>query len=94
MPSHSSVSQFFAIRAQWLVWLCALGGLTAPLSRALPTNHVPWLQWLVELAAHWQWVYATVGAVAAQCMAAGCARAGGGGVIRLAARYPAPSSRA
>jgi endonuclease/exonuclease/phosphatase (EEP) superfamily protein YafD len=64
MPSHSSVSQFFAIRAQWLVWLCALGGLTAPLSRALPTNHVPWLQWLVELAAHWQWVYATVGAVA------------------------------
>ena len=64
MPSRSSVSQFFAIRAQWLVWLCALGGLTAPLSRALPTNHVPWLQWLVELAAHWQWVYATVGAVA------------------------------
>ena len=46
------------------MWLCALGGLTAPLSRALPTNHVPWLQWLVELAAHWQWVYATVGAVA------------------------------
>ena len=64
MPSRSSVSQFFAIRAQWLVWLCALGGLTAPLSRALPTNHVPWLQWLVELAAHWQWVYATLGAVA------------------------------
>lgn len=64
MPSRSSVSQFFAIRAQWLVWLCTLGGLTAPLSRALPTNHVPWLQWLVELAAHWQWVYATVGAVA------------------------------
>ena len=46
------------------MWLCALGGLTAPLSRTLPTNHVPWLQWLVELAAHWQWVYATVGAVA------------------------------
>ena len=46
------------------MWLCALGGLTAPLSRALPTNHVPWLQWLVELAAHWQWVYATLGAVA------------------------------
>ncbi|TQN07482.1 endonuclease/exonuclease/phosphatase (EEP) superfamily protein YafD [Acidovorax temperans] len=46
------------------MWLCALGGLTAPLSRTLPTNHVPWLQWLVELAAHWQWVYATLGAVA------------------------------
>ena len=38
-----------ALSQQWLVWLCALGGLTAPLSRTLPTNHVPWLQWLVEL---------------------------------------------
>lgn len=65
MPASSSpVFQFFCIRAQWLVWLCALGALTAPLSRVLPTSHAPWLQWLVELAAHWQWAYATVGAVA------------------------------
>lgn len=46
------------------MWLCALGALTAPLSRVLPTSHAPWLQWLVELAAHWQWAYATVGAAA------------------------------
>lgn len=46
------------------MWLCALGALTAPLSRKLPTSHSPWLQWLLELAAHWQWAYATVGAVA------------------------------
>ena len=65
MPSRTAVFQFFAIRAQWLVWLSALGAVMAPLSRVLPTHPVPWLQWLVELAAHWQWAYATVGAAAA-----------------------------
>ena len=64
MPTRSAVSHFFTARAQWLVWLCALGALTAPLSRVLPADHTPLLQWLVELAAHWQWLYATVGAVA------------------------------
>lgn len=64
MPSRSAIFHFFAIRAQWLVWLSALGALTAPVSRALPTDNAPWLQWLVELAAHWQWAYATVGAAA------------------------------
>lgn len=68
MPSRTAAFQFFAIRAQWLVWLSALGAAMAPLSRVLPTHLVPWLQWLqwlVELAAHWQWAYATVGAAAA-----------------------------
>lgn len=65
MPaSRSPVFQFFCVRALWLVWLCALGALTAPLSQVLPTSHAPWLQWLVELAAHWQWAYATMGAAA------------------------------
>ena len=64
MPTRSAVSHFFTARAQWLVWLCALGALTAPLSRVLPADLMPLLQWLVELAAHWQWLYATVGAVA------------------------------
>lgn len=64
MPNRTTVFHFFAIRAQWLVWLCALGALTAPLSLVLPTDQVPWLRWLVELAAHWQWAYATVGAAA------------------------------
>lgn len=70
MPHRRSpVFQFFSVRAQWLVWLCALGALTAPLSRMLPTDQVPWLQWLVELAAHWQWAYAVGGAAAAVLLA-------------------------
>lgn len=64
LGNRSPVFQFFSVRAQWLVWLCALGALTAPLSRMLPIGHAPSLQWLVELAAHWQWAYATVGAAA------------------------------
>lgn len=64
MPTRSAVSHFITARAQWLVWLCALGALTAPVSRLLPADQMPLLQWLVELAAHWQWLYATVGAVA------------------------------
>lgn len=70
MPkTRSPVFQFFSVRAQWLVWLCALGALTAPLSRVLPTDQVPWLQWVVELAAHWQWAYTVVGAPAAMLLA-------------------------
>ena len=64
MPSRIAVFHFFATRARWLVWLCALGAAMSPLSRVLPTHPVPWLQWQVELAAHWQWAYATVGAAA------------------------------
>ena len=64
MPTRSAVSRFFIARAQWLAWLCALGGLTAPVSRLLPTDTMPLLQWMVELAAHWQWLYAAVGGVA------------------------------
>lgn len=64
MPSRAPISHLLAIRAPWLVWLCALGALTAPLARVLPQDHMPWLQWLVELAAHWQWAYATVGTAA------------------------------
>jgi endonuclease/exonuclease/phosphatase (EEP) superfamily protein YafD len=64
MPSISTVSRFITTRAQWLAWLCALAALTAPASRWLPADRVPTLQWCVELAAHWQWLYAAVGAVA------------------------------
>lgn len=70
MPaSRSPVFQFFCARAQWLLWLCALGALTAPLSRVLPAEHAPRLQWLVELTAHWQWAYAAVGAAATVLLA-------------------------
>lgn len=57
------VPRFLTARARWLAWLCILGALAAPVSRALPADQVPTLQWLVELAAHWQWLYGVVGAV-------------------------------
>lgn len=64
MPTRSTVSRFISARAQWLAWLCALGALTAPVSRMLPIDQMPMLQWLAELAAHWQWLYAAVGVMA------------------------------
>ena len=64
MPTRSTVSRFISARAQWLAWLCTLGALTAPVSRMLPIDQMPMLQWLAELAAHWQWLYAAVGVMA------------------------------
>lgn len=46
------------------MWLCALGALSAPVSRTLSADNESWLPWLMELAAHWQWAYALVGAAA------------------------------
>lgn len=40
--------------------LCALASLSAPLARHSPAS-LPWLQWSLELAAHWQWLYLCVG---------------------------------
>ena len=62
MP-YPAVPRFITARARWLAWLCVLGALTAPISRMLPADQVPTLQWLVELAAHWQWLCAVVGAI-------------------------------
>lgn len=62
MP-HAAVPRFITARARWLAWLCVLGALMAPVSRMLPADQVPTLQWLVELAAHWQWLCAVVGAI-------------------------------
>ncbi|MES2609935.1 MAG: endonuclease/exonuclease/phosphatase family protein [Pseudomonadota bacterium] len=62
MP-HAAVPRFITARARWLAWLCILGAFTAPVSRMLTVTQVPTLQWLVELAAHWQWPCAVVGAI-------------------------------
>jgi len=65
MPEQRfNLCRFVSARCQWLVWLCTLGALTAPVSRLLPAQAWPRLQWLVELAAHWQWAYAAVGGLA------------------------------
>ncbi len=61
MP-YPVVARFITARARWLVWLCALGALAAPVARFLPADQAPSLQWLVELPAHWQWLYLVVGA--------------------------------
>ena len=53
-----------ATRARWLLVLCALGSLSAPLSRLLTAEGATQqLQWVLELAAHWQWLYLVLGAV-------------------------------
>lgn len=57
------IPNFITARARWLAWLCALGALSAPVARLLPVDQVPTLQWLVELSAHWQWLYLVVGAI-------------------------------
>ncbi len=62
MP-RPAIPHFITARARWLVWLCALGALAAPVSRILPADQLPTLQWLVELPAHWQWLYAVVDAI-------------------------------
>lgn len=72
MP-HAAVPRFITARARWLAWLCILDALTAPVSRMLPADQVPTLQWLVELAAHWQWLCAMVGAISLGGAVAGTA---------------------
>ncbi len=62
MP-HAAVTRFITARARWLAWLCALGALAAPVARFLPADQAPSLQWLVELPAHWQWLYLVVGGI-------------------------------
>jgi len=62
MP-QAAVPRFITARARWLAWLCALGALAAPVARFLPADQVPSLQWLVELPAHWQWLYLVVGSI-------------------------------
>ena len=37
--------------------------MSAPASRLLPKDSFERIQWALELAAHWQWVYASAGAV-------------------------------
>ena len=64
MPTRSTVSRFIVARARWLAWLSAIGALSAPVSRWLPADSMPTLQWGLELAAHWQWLYAAAGTAA------------------------------
>lgn len=65
------VPRFIITRARWLACLCILGALAAPVSRALPADQMPTLQWLLELAAHWQWLYGVVGAISLVLLALG-----------------------
>lgn len=61
MPILRVPASFFIRRARLLLWLCALASLSAPASRHLPQGWAPRLQWALELAAHWQWVYLACG---------------------------------
>ena len=60
MP-HSPITRFIVPRAKWIIWLCALFSLSAPILRFIPFNGLEEVQWAVELVAHWQWVYLVAG---------------------------------
>jgi len=44
-----------------MFWLCAIFSLSAPILRFISLNGLEDVQWALELAAHWQWVYLVVG---------------------------------
>lgn len=63
LSDRSALRAFVARRAFLLAGLCALASASAPLSRFWPAPFLPGLQWGLELAAHWQWLYLWGGAV-------------------------------
>lgn len=50
-----------AKRARVLLWVCGAASCTAPISRQWPDDLLPSLHWVLGLAAHWQWLYLSLG---------------------------------
>ena len=59
--SYSPTESFILPRTKWIIWLCALFSLSAPILRIIPLDGLEEVQWALELIAHWQWVYLVVG---------------------------------
>ena len=55
------MANFIIYRTKWILWLCALSSLSAPILRIIPFNGLKNVQWALELASHWQWAYLVVG---------------------------------
>lgn len=68
--NRPAVVNIIESRAKWGIWLCALASLSAPISRFTPAEEFATLQWALELAAHWQWVYLLTGALCAVLLVA------------------------
>ena len=60
MP-HSPIARFIVPRTKWIIWLCTLFSLSAPILRIVPITGLEDVQWALELIAHWQWVYLMAG---------------------------------
>ena len=60
MP-RSLLIHFIISRTRWIIWLCAIFSLSAPIQRFIPLNGWEEVQWALELASHWQWVYLVAG---------------------------------
>ena len=60
MP-HSLIARFLVPRTKWIIWLCAIFSLSAPIIRIIPLDGWEDVQWALELVSHWQWVYLVVG---------------------------------
>ena len=60
MP-HSPIARFIVPRTQWIIWLCAIFSLSAPILRFISLHGWDDVQWALELISHWQWVYLVAG---------------------------------
>ncbi len=65
-----AISNFITFRAKWVIWLCAVASLSAPVSRLIAAEELATVQWALELAVHWQWVYLITGALCAVLLVA------------------------
>lgn len=60
MP-HFPIARFIVSRTQWIIWLCTIFSLSAPILRIIPLHEFEDVQWALELISHWQWVYLVAG---------------------------------
>ena len=60
MP-RSPIARFIVRRTKWILWLCAIFSLSAPILRIITLHGWEEAQWALELFSHWQWVYLVVG---------------------------------
>mgnify|MGYP006179234791 CR=1 FL=1 len=56
MP-RSPIARFIVRRTKWILWLCAIFSLSAPILRIITLHGWEEAQWALELFSHWQWVY-------------------------------------
>ena len=58
---YAPIARFILPRTKWIIWLCAIFSLSAPILRIVPLNGLEDVQWALELISHWQWVYLVAG---------------------------------